>query len=101
MTEAQPPVIFVRVQVSHISSGGGALKFSGLLIFIESNLLLPQKTVEDCGIIEDGGEMAEGDVSSSGSESERSSAEQDERIKRVLTDCNSVEELTSVEEGSR
>jgi len=45
--------------------------------------------------------MAEGDVSSSGSESERSSAEQDERIKRVHTDCNSVEELTSDEEGSR
>jgi len=34
--------------------------------------------VEDCGITEDGDEMAEGDVSAS-----RSESEQDERIKRV------------------
>jgi len=74
---------------------------SGLLIFNRIKLAASTKTVEDCGITEDGDEMAEGDVSSSESESERSSAEQDERIKRVLTDCNSVEELTSVEEGSR
>jgi len=40
--------------------------------------------VEDCGIIEDGDEMAEGDVSTPGSESEQSSAQQDERI----TDCS-------------
>ena len=32
-TEAPPSVIFVRVQVSRITCGGGAFKLSGMLIF--------------------------------------------------------------------
>jgi len=41
VTEAPPPVIFVRVQVSHISCGGGALKLSGLLISTRIKLVAP------------------------------------------------------------
>jgi len=45
VTEAPPSVIglFIRVQVSHISCGGGALKFSGLLIFKRVKLVASTK----------------------------------------------------------
>jgi len=50
----------------HISCSGGALKLSGLLIFNRIKLAASTKIVEDCGIIKDGDESAEGDVSASG-----------------------------------
>jgi len=52
LIEAPPPVIFVRVQASHISRGGGALKLSGLLIFKRIKLVASTKkssTVAEMG----------------------------------------------------
>jgi len=46
-TKPPPPVIFVRVQVSHISCGDGALKLSGLLIFTRINLVTPTDKKEN------------------------------------------------------
>jgi len=40
-TKPPPPVIFVRVQVSHISCGGDALKLSELLIFTRIKHVAP------------------------------------------------------------
>jgi len=46
VTEAPPPVIFVRVQVSHISCGGIALKLCGLLIFERNKLVASKKRAQ-------------------------------------------------------
>jgi len=78
VAEALPPVIFVRVQVSHISCGGGALILSGLLIFKRIILLLPQKKNKIIGTHEISFKFP-----NSAQPLEQSSAQQDERIKRV------------------
>ena len=44
VTEAPSLVTFVRVQVSYISCGGGALKLSGLLIFKRIKLVASKKS---------------------------------------------------------
>jgi len=58
VTEAPSPVIFIRVQVSHISCDGGALKLSGLLIFKRIKLVASNDSTNKSSALAEMGDRA-------------------------------------------